>query len=339
MISGHDQTRTDSSDELRLIYQWIVPELQQVEALMVRELASGDPFVNEVIRYGFQFGGKKLRPALVLLAGKALGTLNGNHLRCAASLEMIHTATLIHDDILDGARIRRHLETMNMRWDSSVAVLAGDLLFTQAMQLTTRSDDIFEYRALAEATHVTCRAELKQTSIRGNFNLTRDEYFGMISGKTAALLACACRMGAYFSGANEKAQQLFAQFGQKLGIAFQIVDDVLDLVGREQVVGKTLGTDIREGKLTLPLIDFFQENQDCQEMLQFLQQPEKDDTTIQEIVALLEQTGFIESSRQVAWNLVQEATEILDSPPLENIAPQARDALKNIALYVLKRKR
>jgi len=317
-------------------YEPITTELREVETLMLRELETENSFVNEVIRYGFRLGGKRLRPALVLLVGKAVGVVGDNHIRVAAALEMIHTATLIHDDILDGAKVRRHLETMNLRWDSAVSVLAGDVLFTKAMQLAVVSEDVFEYRTIVEATRTTCEAELRQIGSKGNYELTFDEYLNLISGKTAALLSCACLLGAYFSGADLAVQDIFRRFGIKLGIAFQMIDDILDLVGQESVTGKTLGTDLLEGKSTLPLIHFMQtaNEEDRVEMLTLLKQEAK-----AEIVTKLLQSGAIATARQIARDTIREATELLDSSPLKSANPEAIAALKSIANYVIEREK
>jgi len=322
-------------------YELIATELQEVETLMLRELETKNSFVDEVIRYGFQFGGKRLRPALVLLVGKAVGPVGDNHIRIAAALEMIHTATLIHDDILDGAVIRRHLETMNLHWNSGISVLAGDVLFTKAMQLSVVSDDIFEYRTIVEATRTTCEAELRQVGSKGNYELTFEEYLDLIAGKTAALLSCACLLGAYFSGVNKSALDLFRRFGVKLGIAFQMIDDILDLVGQESVAGKTLGTDLLEGKCTLPLILFMRtaSEKERTEMQALLRQKEKMEETKQEIIARLCQSGTVDAARQIARETIREATELLDSPQLKAADPKAIAALKSIANYVLEREK
>ena len=340
MKSGQELHPASVASGLPADYETIALELREVENLMLRELESENGFVNEVIRYGFRLGGKRLRPALVLLVGKTLGLLNSNHHRTAAVLEMIHTATLIHDDILDGAKIRRHLETMNIRWNSAISVLAGDVLFTRAVRLTTVSDDLFEYRTVVNATQTTCEAELKQVASKGNYKLTQDKYYELITGKTAALLSCACLLGAYFSGADQSTQEVFRLFGEKLGIAFQMIDDILDLVGEESVAGKTLGTDIFEGKSTLPLILFMQtaSKKDQTEMLALLQQEEKTETTLKEIVKRLSENGSIDAARRIAAETIQSAIDLLDFPDAKIANSASLDALKNIARYVIERK-
>lgn len=343
MLQGHVQSFAKYPKELRETYRLIHTELQNVEELILRELSSEDPMIHEVVKYGVRLGGKRMRPALVLLSGKVFGPLQENHYRTAAVLEMIHTATLIHDDILDGAKFRRHLETMNLRWNTGISVLAGDIMFTRAMRIATESEDIFVYRNIAEATRRTCEAELKQVAAKGRMDLSREEYFSMISGKTAALLSCSCLLGAYFSGAEDSVRERFGQFGEKIGLAFQIVDDVLDLIGEEQVVGKTLGTDLVEGKLTLPLLLFLDSAPGrCRDsMLRLLREDPKPQSVILEIRDTLKDSGAVDSALNIAGNLVDSAIGLLDSSTFTAAAPcdcNALSGLFDLAKFVVSRR-
>jgi octaprenyl-diphosphate synthase len=166
---------------------------------------------------------------------------------------MIHTATLVHDDVLDEADTRRHVATVNHEWGNKAAILFGDMLFTHAFHLTS-TVDVRACQLIGEATNRVCAGELQQVSERGNLHLTEADYFQIIAGKTAALTEVAGRIGAIYAGAGEEVAEQLASYGRNLGLAFQIADDLLDLVGTEQKAGKTLGTDIEQQKLTLPLI-------------------------------------------------------------------------------------
>ncbi len=199
-------------------------------------------------------GGKRLRPALVLLSAQACGGIRPEHVTLAAMAELIHTATLVHDDVLDEATIRRHLDTINARWDNEASILLGDYLFARAMCLASSLDDTFACRVVSESARNMCEGELRQIESRGNYDLTESDYFEIIAGKTAALTACCCRLGAHYAGAEPAVCEALARYGHDLGIAFQIADDVLDLSGDEAVVGKSLGTDLVKQKATLPLI-------------------------------------------------------------------------------------
>jgi octaprenyl-diphosphate synthase len=200
-------------------------------------------------------GGKRLRPALLLLIAKAVGgRALREHITLATVVEMIHTATLVHDDVLDDAHMRRHLATVNARWDNEASVLLGDFLFTHAFYLASTLDSVVGCRLIGRATNIVCEGELRQKGSRGNFDLSEVEYLEIIEAKTAELTAVSCRLGALFAGADERFADELDGFGRDLGIAFQIADDLLDVQGEEQTTGKSLGTDLEKQKPTLPII-------------------------------------------------------------------------------------
>jgi octaprenyl-diphosphate synthase len=250
VIHGREKT----AQTLRSMYAPIHAELEQVEQLLRDELCSEDPFVDRLVKHGSRLGGKRLRPALVLLSGKACGGGGPEHVVLGAAVELIHTATLIHDDVLDEADLRRHRDTVNARWDNETSILLGDYLLARALRLASSLDTVFACRAIAEASKLMCEGELRQIAGRGDYGLDEERYLGIVSGKTAELCACCCRLGAHYAGADASAQEAFARFGHHLGVAFQIADDLLDVLGDEAVVGKSLGTDLVKQKTTLPLI-------------------------------------------------------------------------------------
>jgi len=247
----------DVSDTKRLLdhlYDPVVEELRQVEEVLRRELRSQYPFVDELARHSFHLGGKRLRPALVLLAAKACGAVKPDHLVLAAVMEMIHTATLVHDDVLDQASLRRHLATVNARWGNETSVLLGDYLFTHSFYLASTLETTFACQTIGRATNTVCEGELRQIESRGDYSLTEEDYLSIIEAKTAELCACCCRLGAHYAGASPEVEEALTEFGRCLGIAFQIVDDLLDVQGDEVTTGKSLGTDLEQRKPTLPLI-------------------------------------------------------------------------------------
>jgi len=241
-------------DTLRRLYVPIATELEHVENILLDELRSDHPFVDQLVKHGFRLGGKRLRPALLLLAGKACGDLQQEHFVLGAVVELIHTATLIHDDVLDEAAIRRHLDTVNARWDNEASVLLGDYLFARSICLAGTLEDHFATKVLSATARIMCEGELRQIENRGNYNLREDQYLSIIGNKTAELMACSCRLGAYYAGANYDSLEAMRRYGYNLGLAFQIADDLLDLLGDENTVGKSLGTDLHKQKATLPLI-------------------------------------------------------------------------------------
>jgi len=246
--------RPAAPERLRLLYAPVRAELDEVEEVLRTELTSVHPFVDRLVKHGFRLGGKRLRPALVLLSAKACGDFCPVHLQLAAALELIHTATLIHDDVLDEATLRRHLQTVNARWDNEASILLGDFLLTRAIRMASCTADSFAGRTIGEAGQAMCEGELRQIASRGDFDLSEEAYLDIIADKTAALTACCCTLGSHYAGADGPTCDALARYGRNLGIAFQIVDDLLDLLGDERMVGKSLGTDLVKQKPTLPLI-------------------------------------------------------------------------------------
>ncbi len=246
--------RGGTADNLTELYAPIRDDLSRVDALLRSRLSSSYPFVDELAKHSFRLGGKRMRPALVLLAGRASGTLVDAHYTIAATVELIHTATLVHDDVLDEAKLRRHVETINSAHDNETSVLLGDLLFAQSLCLMGELDDNRATRALGRAAREMCEGELRQIASRGNFDLNENDYFSIIAAKTAALTAVCAQLGGLYAGADERQCAALEEFGRELGIAFQVADDLLDLLGDERTAGKSLGTDLVKQKLTLPLI-------------------------------------------------------------------------------------
>ncbi len=246
--------RQETRRNLELLYAPIREDLARVEQILKSELRSDYPYVDELVKHGFRLGGKRLRPALLLLAAEACGRVTRDHHVLAAVVEMIHTATLVHDDVLDEAAIRRHLETVNARWDNQASVLLGDFLFTHAFYLASTLETTFACQMIGRATNIVCEGELRQIDSRAKFSLSEADYLGIIEAKTAELTACSCLLGAHYAGADKQATAAMGRYGRALGIAFQIVDDLLDLEGDEATTGKSLGTDLEQQKPTLPLI-------------------------------------------------------------------------------------
>ena len=242
------------SAKLATVYAPVARELEEAERIFESELGSRFPFVQDLVHHCSDFRGKRLRPALVLLAGQACGGLCEAHPVLAAVVEMIHTATLVHDDILDDAVVRRHAATVNAEWGEETAVLLGDYLFTHAFHLAASLESTLACRWIGRATNLVCEGEMQQVHNRGNLDLSEDDYFAIIRGKTAELTAVSCRLGAHYAAADTATVAALEEYGRDLGVAFQIADDVLDIWGEERAAGKSLGTDLEKQKLTLPII-------------------------------------------------------------------------------------
>src|SRR5262245_5920664 len=231
----------------------IAADLEEVERLLARSLRNNRHRVAEAVDHVRHSRGKRLRPVLLLLAARACGKVVPAHHTLGAVVEMIHSATLVHDDVLDSARIRRRIATVNALWGTKTSVLLGDYLFTHAFHLAS-TIDARACQLIGAATDRVCEGELCQVLQAGNLDLTEADYFDVIDGKTAELTSCCCRLGAQYAGAPTETVEALARFGRYVGQAFQIADDLLDLVGDEKATGKSLGTDLDQGKLTLPLI-------------------------------------------------------------------------------------
>ena len=240
----------------RLSTDWFAAiggDLAEAERIFARTLASPRACVQRLVEHVDGYRGKRLRPSLLLLTAKACGRVVPAHHILAAVVEMVHTATLVHDDVLDDAAVRRHRPTVNVEWGNQNSILLGDFLFTHAFHLAS-SVDARACAIIGHATNRVCEGELHQNVERANRDLTEDAYPAIVDGKTAELTSCCCRLGALYSGAAEAVVEALSRYGRWLGMAFQIADDLLDLTGEERTAGKSLGTDLEKQKLTLPLI-------------------------------------------------------------------------------------
>jgi octaprenyl-diphosphate synthase len=245
-----------ASRSARDLFAPIARDLEETERILLATIQRPEPGVRRLIAHLAHYRGKRLRPALLLLTAQACGRVAPAHHLLGAVVEMIHTATLVHDDVLDGAATRRHVQTINAGWGNQASILLGDYLFTHAFHLSSTLDDVRACRLIGEATNRLCAGELHQVCERGNLDLGEDAYFAIIDGKTAELTACSCRLGALYAEASDETVEAMTRYGRFLGLAFQIADDLLDLVGVEDSAGKSLGTDLDQKKLTLPIIHY-----------------------------------------------------------------------------------
>jgi octaprenyl-diphosphate synthase len=238
----------------RGIVEPVEPFLQSVAGRLVEQVEDFDPEIAEYAHYALANQGKQLRPALVSLSASAAGGVREEHVTLAVIIEMVHLATLVHDDVMDEAEMRRKRPTLAVNWGRHVSVLLGDCLFAHALKLAASYPTPEICRAVASAAKTVCSGEILQTHRRLKFDMTRAEYFKMLAMKTAEFFALSCDLGAHLSGAGEPEREALRRYGMALGTAYQIYDDCLDLFGSEDVVGKSLGADLAGGKLTLPAI-------------------------------------------------------------------------------------
>jgi octaprenyl-diphosphate synthase len=297
------------------LYAPILGDLHEVEKILAQTLKSRYVRVAEVVDHVNHYRGKRLRPAVLLLVAKACGHLTHEHHVLGAVVEMIHTATLVHDDVLDNADVRRHVPTVNCKWGNQTSVLLGDYLFTHAFHLSATLGDARACKIIGEATNRVCEGELCQGLEQGNLNLSEETYFDLIDGKTAELIACCCRLGALFAGADAKVVESLARYGRQLGLAFQIADDLLDLEGDERATGKSLGTDLAQVKLTLPVIHMLDQSRDSASprLQQLLNSPGNHKR--EKLIPVLAESGSLEYARQRAESCAAEALHELKGLP------------------------
>lgn len=232
----------------------VEPFLEAVSRRLAKEVDSFDPAIVPYADYALNGQGKHLRPALVALAAQALGEPREDHITVGAIIEMVHLATLVHDDVMDEAEIRRSRPTLAATWGNEIAVLFGDCLFANALKLAAGFPTPEVCRAVAHATNTVCSGEILQNQQRRNFRYTREQYFRVLEMKTAELFALSCDLSAWLSGASPEHRAMLREFGQTFGTAYQVYDDCIDLFGSESAAGKSLGTDLAKGKLTLPVL-------------------------------------------------------------------------------------
>jgi octaprenyl-diphosphate synthase len=256
------------------------------------------------------------------------------HHTLGAVVEMVHTATLVHDDVLDEAGLRRHVATVNAGWGNKASILLGDYLFTHAFHLAS-SVDARACELIGEATNRVCEGELHQTAERGNLHLTEEQYFDVIDAKTAALTACASRLGAVYSGATEGVVERLTRYGRLLGMAFQVADDLLDLTGHEQTAGKTLGTDLAQQKLTLPLIHALRRvpAEPAARLRQALRHPTGENRDV--VATALRETGAFGYARRKADELAGQAASALECLP----PSPSRELLRDLTIWATRREK
>jgi len=324
----------DVSSLLTQLYAPIGDDLRIVEQVFDDELACDLPFVTELCDTVRSYRGKMLRPALLLLCGQAAGELRPDHHTLAAVVEMVHMATLVHDDVLDEADERRRQPTVGAIAGNEAAVLLGDFLISHAYHLCSSVNSQYASRRVADATNTVCEGELLQNHYSGDLTPDEARYFDIVGRKTGALTAVACELGGAFAGASPDVVAELRRYGLQAGIAFQIVDDVLDLVGDEGEVGKTLGRDWALGKLTLPLIHCLQSARDDVQIELRAALFDRSRFDREQICALLERTGSIEHAVSVARQYTADALVALDSlPPSE-----ARSSLEAMAEFIVGRR-
>jgi octaprenyl-diphosphate synthase len=328
-----DHATPTRSLDLPAIQALVRDDMQQVDALIRRRLASDVVLINQVAEYIVGAGGKRLRPMLLLLAGRALGHGGADAHQLAAVVEFIHTATLLHDDVVDESDLRRGRSTANAVWGNAASVLVGDFLYSRSFQLMVELDRMEVMRILADTTNAIAEGEVLQLLHVRNPDTDEGAYLRVIERKTAVLFAAATRLGALLAGANAATQGKLHDYGLNLGYAFQIADDVLDYASDAETLGKNLGDDLAEGKATLPLIRAMaQSDAAMRARLRGIVEA-GDADALPDALAAIHATDALHYSRQRAMAYADAAEAALDGLPDND----AMAALRGLARYAVGR--
>ena len=312
-------------------------ELKQVEQQFKKDLASDVPLIRKVGEYVLSSGGKRIRPALLLLSAKLCNYRGDRHVPLASVVEFIHTATLLHDDVVDNANLRRGIASANTLWGNEASVLVGDFLFSKSFSLMVADGDLNILRVLSGATTMIAEGEVLQLVCTSDITMTEQRYIDVVKCKTAVLISAACQAGAILGNVSAEMEKAMSDFGMDLGIAFQLMDDVLDYAADEKEFGKSIGHDIEEGKVTLPLIHALMHCTDAERgrIGDIVTSETVEDEDFAFAFDLVHRHGGIEFTVSRARDYVERAKSSLESFPQSNV----KSALFELADYVVTRQR
>ena len=312
----------------------IEAELKTFESRFSGAVKSDVPLLDTIMKYIIRRKGKQLRPMFVLLSAKLHGEVNERSYRAAALVEMLHTATLVHDDVVDESMERRGFFLLNAIWKNKIAVLVGDYLLSKGLLLATTNEDIQLLHILSEAVKQMSEGELLQIEKSRKLNLEEQVYFEIIKNKTASLLSSACAAGAWSTTQDKTITEKMKIFGEKTGIAFQIKDDLFDYGNQD--IGKPTGNDIKEKKLTLPLIYTLNkvDKPTKRQIINIIKNENKNTSKVKEVIAIVQQTGGISYAEQKMNAYKLEALDILNQFPQGEV----RDTLENLVKFTTERK-
>ena len=308
--------------------------MREVDAVIARRLDSEVPLVGQVSRYIISAGGKRLRPALLLMMCGALGYRGEQRFNLAAVVEFIHTATLLHDDVVDESKLRRGRATANESFGNPASVLVGDFLYSRAFQMMLDAGNARVLEILADATNVIAEGEVLQLMNMHDASLDEAAYLRVIRSKTAKLFEASARLGAVLAASNVEVEQACAGYGRALGTAFQVIDDVLDYDGDAQQMGKNLGDDLREGKATLPLIAAMRHGTARQRDMITHAIEHGAVAELDDIVAIVRETGALDVARRAGAAEAQRAIDLIKGFPVNAYT----DALVQLAAQLLQRR-
>ena len=337
-MDGHDTLRHSKAGDIspvERLHALVITDMAATDILIHARMTSGVALIPDLARHLIDSGGKRLRPMLTLAAAQAGGYTGDHHVRLAAAVEFIHTATLLHDDVVDESALRRGKVSANLMWGNKPSVLVGDFLFSRAFQLMVETDNLAVLDILAGASAVIAEGEVMQLKSSNNLSVTEAHYLSVVSAKTAALFAAAAHSGALLTGESDEFVSGMRDYGKNLGIAFQLVDDALDYSGRQALMGKSVGDDFREAKMTLPIILAYARSKEANKPFwkRVIETPNQTESDLDHAITLIEQTGSIQETMRRARAYADDAKTALRVLPDSDI----KRALADIADFCVDR--
>ena len=330
------KSHVEKSPSLRKLYNNIMKDLEEVEQELRLFSHSPNKLISDISTYLFQTNGKRIRPALLLLCSKLLGYKGKEHILMSTLVEAIHTASLIHDDIIDNSKIRRGKESIHARWGPNITVLLGDYLYIKALGLSLQSKHRQIIQILTSISARMVEGELTEYYLSGNLELAEKDYLDIINKKTASLFSASCRIGGILGKASKKEENYLAEYGANLGMSFQIIDDLLDFTGDEKTLGKPILCDLSEGRITLPLI--YTLNNDGREnkkrVIELLKQKNQDRESLEEILKIVKSNGALDYTHKKAEEFSHKSREIISQFPKS----AQQEALSLLSEFILKRR-
>jgi len=334
MTTAQNTPHTNKSTiDFKSIQRLTEAEAKAVDGLIIKELTSDVVLINQISHYIINSGGKRLRPMLLLLAAKSLNYKEDNHLLLAAVIEFIHTATLLHDDVVDESDLRRGKDSANAVWGNAASVLVGDYLYSSAFEMMVRTDNMRVMSILSKTTTLIAEGEVLQLLNCNNPATTEEKYLEVISRKTAILFSTATQLGAVLAKADPATEAALADYGQHLGIAFQLIDDALDYTSTQDELGKNLGDDLAEGKPTLPLIYAIENGNTEQANTVIAAIKEGNRDSFNEVYEIVKATNAITYTEQRADEEAQKAIDALVALP----DSEYKEALILLARFAVQR--
>jgi heptaprenyl diphosphate synthase len=318
--------------KFKMMYSFLSSDLNVIEKELEETIEAQSPLLQQASLHLLKAGGKRIRPVFVLLAGK-FGDYDINVIKnVAVTLELIHTASLVHDDVIDDAELRRGLPTIKSKWDNKIAMYTGDFIFARSIELMTKINEPIAHKILSNTMVELCLGEIAQIKDKYRYDQNLRDYLRRIKRKTAILIAASCQLGAVASKVDENTHRKLYQFGYYVGMSFQIIDDVLDFTSNEKTLGKPAGGDLQQGNITLPVLYAMEDEAIRSVILNVDENTERG--TIDNIIKLVNQSGAIERSLAMSDRYLDKALRVLEELPPN----KAKKRLRDIALFIGKRK-